>query len=130
VFDFGVPVDIEDGKTLVETLTDVTWRYRGRDMTLKEEIVNHESVYSVWQTVGMVEEKLAEAGTFDLRRGVLTLSGLFADADTTLTLIVPTKHNDFTSTRNKLLSIDPTLSQITATPATQANKTSLFSKKR
>jgi hypothetical protein len=108
---FGARCATDDGKVFVNIISDVPWTlgdlqlYFGEEQTSDRNIIN---IYSYYIKDNK-NVKYADAGTFNIETGIMTLNTLYSDSDVQFKFIVNSFSNDVVAKRNALLEIDQTL---------------------
>lgn len=115
---FGVPLEMDDGRAIAEITTSGAWTDGGVPVSIGEEAGTNEderNLFTYTLSVDNLPIRLNNIGTLYLTSGRLDLNtSLFTDTDVEIGLTVYPKSNDIVAKRNLLLKIDETASTVSS----------------
>jgi hypothetical protein len=108
---FGARCATDDGKVFVNIISDVPWTLGDLELYFSEEQTSDKKIIKIYSYYikDNKQVKYADAGTFNIETGIMTLNTLYSDSDVQFKFIVNSFSNDVVAKRNALLEIDQTL---------------------
>jgi len=108
---FGARCATDDGRVFINIVSDVPWILGDLELFFNEEQTSDKNIIKIYSYYIKDNKpvKYADAGTFNIETGIMTLNTLYSDSDVTFNFIVNSFSNDVIAKRNTLLEINQSL---------------------